>query len=109
MFGRVGVACQRADAVECAGLVRGAFAVLEQVCVGSEKVEHLGKAACGEAVAAADAGAFLQVDLEGVSTGAGTLQDPSLGIFDSQCNLLLFNDDRLRRHVSQPNQRFLNH
>lgn len=38
-------------------------------------------------------GAIVRVDLEGASTGAGTLGDPLLGFFDSACNLLLTNDD----------------
>ena len=35
----------------------------------------------------------VQVDLEGANTGKGTLPDPFLGLFDSNCNLLALNDD----------------
>ena len=38
-------------------------------------------------------GAQLVSDLEGQSTGKGTLPDPFLGLFDSACNLLDLNDD----------------
>ncbi|MGH9893018.1 MAG: hypothetical protein ACREA0_13710, partial [bacterium] len=38
-------------------------------------------------------GAIIRVDLEGAATGAGTLEDPFLGFFDSACNLLSLNDD----------------
>ncbi|HET9384266.1 MAG TPA: PKD domain-containing protein [Gemmatimonadales bacterium] len=38
-------------------------------------------------------GTTLRVDLEGQSTGQGTLSDPFLGWFDSGCNLLAINDD----------------
>lgn len=41
----------------------------------------------------AQPGEILQVDLEGSYTGAGTLQDPFLGLFDSNCALLAINDD----------------
>ena len=51
--GAAGIARQRADAFEGAGLVRAALA-LEQVWRGREQVEHLGKAAGREAVAAAE-------------------------------------------------------
>ena len=37
IFGRGGVACQRADAIERAGLVRGALILLEQAGVGREE------------------------------------------------------------------------
>jgi hypothetical protein len=37
--------------------------------------------------------AMVRVDLEGQSTGQGTLQDPLLGLFDSNCNLIAANDD----------------
>jgi len=33
------------------------------------------------------------IDLEGQSTGKGTLGDPFLGFFDSNCNLIALNDD----------------
>jgi 5-hydroxyisourate hydrolase-like protein (transthyretin family) len=33
------------------------------------------------------------VDLQGADSGAGTLADPFLGLFDSACNLLELNDD----------------
>ncbi len=35
----------------------------------------------------------VRIDLEGQSTGQGTLGDPFLGLFDSGCNLLGANDD----------------
>jgi hypothetical protein len=38
-------------------------------------------------------GQTIVVDLEGSTTGAGTLGDPFLGLFDSECNLLAINDD----------------
>jgi hypothetical protein len=38
-------------------------------------------------------GTAVQVDLEGAQTGKGTLPDPFLGLFDSNCNLLAANDD----------------
>lgn len=38
-------------------------------------------------------GTPLSVDLEGQDTGKGTLGDPFLGLFDSNCNLIAFNDD----------------
>jgi len=38
-------------------------------------------------------GSAVKVDLEGESTGKGTLADPFLGFFDSSCNLVDFNDD----------------
>ena len=38
-------------------------------------------------------GQTIVVDLEGSSTGAGTLGDPFLGLFDSDCNILAINDD----------------
>jgi hypothetical protein len=60
--GGAGVARQRADAVEGAGLVRTAIVAAEQVGVCREKVEHLGEAAGHEAVAAADARALLELD-----------------------------------------------
>jgi hypothetical protein len=36
---------------------------------------------------------FLVADLEGQATNQGTLPDPFLGLFDSNCNLLAVNDD----------------
>jgi hypothetical protein len=38
-------------------------------------------------------GQILQIDLEGVATGMGTLNDPFLGFFDAACHLLATNDD----------------
>jgi hypothetical protein len=38
-------------------------------------------------------GSVVKVDLEGESTGKGTLIDPFLGFFDSGCNLIAFDDD----------------
>jgi hypothetical protein len=38
-------------------------------------------------------GAELRADHEGQDTGAGTLADPLLGLFDSDCNLLASDDD----------------
>jgi hypothetical protein len=38
-------------------------------------------------------GSVVKVDLEGESTGKGTLGDPFLGFFDSGCNLIDSNDD----------------
>lgn len=38
-------------------------------------------------------GGPVQADLEGASTGQGTLPDPYLGLFDSACNLIAANDD----------------
>jgi hypothetical protein len=38
-------------------------------------------------------GAQLVADQEGQETGAGTLSDPLLGLFDTDCNLLASNDD----------------
>jgi 5-hydroxyisourate hydrolase-like protein (transthyretin family) len=35
----------------------------------------------------------VQLDLEGAATGAGTLGDPLLGVFDSACSLILSNDE----------------
>jgi hypothetical protein len=57
-----GVARQRADAGERAGLVRAAVVAVEQVGVGREKMEQPGEAAGREVVAAADARALLEVD-----------------------------------------------
>jgi hypothetical protein len=38
-------------------------------------------------------GSAVKVDLEGQDTGQGTLGDPFLGLFDSNCNLLALDDD----------------
>jgi hypothetical protein len=38
-------------------------------------------------------GALVRIDLEGLVTSKGTLQDPFLGVFDSSCNLIMSNDD----------------
>lgn len=38
-------------------------------------------------------GDLLRVDLQGASSGYGTLPDPLLGLFDEECNLVDFNDD----------------
>jgi len=38
-------------------------------------------------------GRLVTADLEGISTGKGTLDDPLLGFFDSGCNLIESNDD----------------
>jgi hypothetical protein len=38
-------------------------------------------------------GAPAMAELKGAPTGAGTLADPFLGLFDSACNLVAFNDD----------------
>jgi hypothetical protein len=38
-------------------------------------------------------GSVVKVDVEGESTGKGTLVDPFLGFFDSGCNLIDVNDD----------------
>ena len=40
-------------------------------------------------------GAQVVADHEGQTTGAGTLSDPFLGLFDSGCNLLASNDDTI--------------
>ncbi len=39
------------------------------------------------------AGMLITIDHEGQATGKGTLENPLLGVFDSNCNLLAFNDD----------------
>src|SRR5829696_1551124 len=62
MLGSVCITRQGADAGEGAGLEQGAVAAAEQGGMGLEEVEQLGKAAGGEAVAAADARAFLELD-----------------------------------------------
>lgn len=38
-------------------------------------------------------GQAVSLDLQGQSTGQGTLSDPFLGFFDSNCNLITWNDD----------------
>jgi hypothetical protein len=38
-------------------------------------------------------GMRLRAGLRGATTGSGTLADPFLGLFDSACNLITFNDD----------------
>ena len=38
-------------------------------------------------------GQTMLIDLEGQSTGKGTLADPFLGLFDSNCNFITLNDD----------------
>lgn len=38
-------------------------------------------------------GLLATIDLEGQGTGKGTLSDPYLGFFDSNCNLIALNDD----------------
>lgn len=38
-------------------------------------------------------GSPVQADHQGASAGFGTLQDPLLGLFDSDCNLIAVNDD----------------
>ncbi len=39
------------------------------------------------------AGSEIRVDYEGAATGKGTLEDPYLGLYDSACNFVQFNDD----------------
>ena len=65
----VGVARQGADAGKGAGLVHAAVVAVQQVGVGSEQLEHLGEAAGGEVVAAADARALLEMDGVGEAVG----------------------------------------
>src|SRR5512147_1979434 len=62
MVGGVGIARQGADAGNGAGLEERAVAAAEQAAIGLEEVQQLGKAAGREAVAAADARAFLEMD-----------------------------------------------
>ena len=38
-------------------------------------------------------GMRLRAGLRGATTGSGTLVDPYLGLFDTACNLIMFNDD----------------
>ena len=51
-------------------------------------------------------GALLVADLEGQSTGQGSLSDPFLGLFDSDCSLVALNDDtgtlNSRLHLAVP-------
>src|SRR5215216_6565315 len=62
MPGGVGIARQGADAGKGAGLVEGAVAAAEQGGMGLEEVQQLGEAAGREAVVAADARPFLEMD-----------------------------------------------
>src|SRR5262245_32087472 len=62
MPGGVGIARQGTDAGKGAGLEAGAVAAAQQGGMGLEEVQQLGKAARREAVAAADARAFLELD-----------------------------------------------
>ena len=55
MLRSVGIARQGADAGKGAGFEAGALAAAEQVGMGLEEVQQLGKATGREAVAAADA------------------------------------------------------
>ena len=61
----VGIAGERADPLHGAGLVHAAVMAVEQAGVGREELEHLGEAAGGEAVVAADARALLEMDGRG--------------------------------------------
>ena len=65
----VGIARQRADAGKGAGLVQAAVMAVQQIGVGREQLEHLGEAAGGEVVAAADARALLEMDGVGEPVG----------------------------------------
>src|SRR5262252_7791918 len=60
--GGIGVTRQCADAIEGARLVQAAIMAAKQVRVRREKVEYLGETARREAVAAADARAFFEMD-----------------------------------------------
>src|SRR4051812_30278824 len=62
MARRLGIACQGADAGKSAGLEAGALAAAEQGGMRLQELQHPGKAARREAVAAADARAFLEPD-----------------------------------------------
>ena len=62
MLGSVGVARQGADAGKGAGLEEGAVAAAEQVGMGLEQVQQMGKATGREAVATTDARAFRESD-----------------------------------------------
>src|SRR5262245_32978 len=57
-----GVTCQRADAVEGARLVRATIMAAKEIGVRREKVEYLGETARREAVTAADARTFFEMD-----------------------------------------------
>src|SRR3954469_24665105 len=65
MLGSVCITRQGADAGKGAGLETGALAPAEQAGMGLEEVQQLGKATGREAVAAADARAFLESDGSG--------------------------------------------
>src|SRR5262245_41670720 len=58
----VGIARERADPRQRAGLVHAAVMAAEQAGMGREELEHFGEAAGGKAVVATDAGAFLEMD-----------------------------------------------
>src|SRR5262249_10084353 len=58
----IGVTRQRADAVEGARLVRATIMAAKEIGVRREKVEYLGETARREAVAAADARTFFEMD-----------------------------------------------
>src|SRR5205809_1312536 len=62
MLGGFGITRQGADAGKGAGLEADAFAAAEQGGMGLEEEQQLRKAAGREAVAAADARAFLEMD-----------------------------------------------
>ena len=51
---------------------------------------------------AAQPGEFVQAILQGSFSGAGTLGDPLLGLFDSDCNLIDVNDDAIGVDVEGP-------
>src|SRR4029450_6262036 len=59
--GSVGVARERADPLQGAGLVHTAVMAAEQAGMGLEQLEHFGEAAGGEAVVAAGGRALLGV------------------------------------------------
>jgi hypothetical protein len=52
-------------------------------------------------------GTGVLVDLEGAATGKGTLPDPFLGLFDSNCNLLVADDFAQLRFVIPPDGVFI--
>src|SRR5262249_57386885 len=62
MRGGVGIAREGADAGKGARLEEGAVAAAEQGRMGLEEIQHLGEAAGREAVVAADARPFLEMD-----------------------------------------------
>src|SRR5829696_2505154 len=62
MLGGAGIASQGAYAGKGAGLEAGAVAAAEQGGMRLEEVQQLGKPAGSEAIAAADARAFLELD-----------------------------------------------